>query len=453
MDKLRAFFGNRWFRFAVVALCYTLWVIWLGSWWWLLGLGVIFDLYITRKVKWAFWKKRYAPGEKRNWALDWLDALIFALVAATFLKMFFFEAYMIPSSSMENSLMTGDYLFVSKLKYGPRVPQTPLTVPLTHNRFMGRESYSTLIRNEYRRMKGWGKVQRFDPVVFNFPNGDTVLAQVPTADYHELARIYGKDYVVRDYGPLIVRPKDKKDHYVKRCVAVAGDTLRVQGGKVFVNGAPEPYISGVQYSYRVVTDGSRLNEKTLDKLGISRAEAAFDAKLPGYAYLPMNEENAARLAEIKSVVSVNRNVDTYPPDYPDSPTSLFPFTATPAYAWTRDNMGPLWIPQAGATVPLTQENLCLYLRIIRDYEDNQVETRADGSIWVNGAQATSYTFRQDYYFMMGDNRHNSLDSRYWGFVPEDHIVGHPVVVWFSTDKNKAFPFNIRWKRLLKTNFQ
>lgn len=452
MSRIRDFFKNKWLRFTVAALCYTLWVVWLGSYWWLLGLVIVFDSYITKKVKWAFWKKRYKKGEKHNVWLDWLDALIFALVAATFLKMFFFESYKIPSSSMENSLMTGDYLFVGKLKYGPKVPQTPLTVPLTHNRFLGKESYSTLIRNPYRRMRGYSKVQRFDPVVFNFPNGDTVLAQIPMADYHEQVRFYGKEATVRSYGPLIVRPTDKKDHYVKRCVAVAGDTLQIKDGVLYVNGRREPFIEGVQCGYTVVTDGSKINDKILIKFKISLGEAAFDFRLPGYGSLFMNEKTAARISRLKNVVSVTRNIDAYPPDYPDSSLSLFPYRGTSgAFAWTRDQYGPLWIPRKGVTVPLSPDNLALYARIIRDYEHNDLEVRQDKA-YIDGKLCEQYTFTMDYYFMMGDNRHNSLDSRYWGFVPEDHVVGSPAIIWFSIDKYRNFPQNIRWGRLFKTNF-
>ena len=218
------------------AVLYVLWVIWLGNYWWLFGLIVIFDLYITKKVKWLFWKKEYKEGEKHNALLDWIDAIVFALVVVTFINMFFFQAFKIPSSSMESSLYTGDHLFVSKLTYGPRVPQTPLTIPFTHNVIFGKESYSTAIQNQYRRLKGFRNVKRGDYVVFGFPHGDTVLKKDPMADYYAYVRDAGRDYVLRHYGPVVVRPMDKKDHYVKRCVAIPGDTLEVKAGVVYVNG-------------------------------------------------------------------------------------------------------------------------------------------------------------------------------------------------------------------------
>lgn len=310
-----------------------------------------------------------------NWVLDWVDAILFAVVVVTLINTFWFQSFKIPSSSMEKTLYTGDHLFVSKLTFGARMPETPLTIPFTHNVFFGKESYSTSVRWKYRRLPGFREIRRGDAVVFNFPNGDTVLVNYPSDDYHALVRFFGKEQV-RSLGPVVVRPMDKKDHYVKRCVALHGDTLEVRDGLVWVNGEKQEVYPGIQLS---------------------------------------------------------RNLETEA-DYRE----IFPFS--PAYSWTRDYFGPLWIPEAGATVALTRENLPLYERIIRDYEGGDVQ---------KALEEGSYTFRQNYYFMMGDNRHNSLDSRYWGFVPEDHIVGRPAVIWLSTNKGKAFPKNIRWNRFLK----
>ena len=375
--SLKEFTRNRWTKFTFWALLYVIWVIWLGNFWWLLGLGVIFDIFITKKVHWNFWKKRYKEGEKRSAANEWLDAVIFAVIVVSFINIFFFQAFKIPSSSMERTLYTGDHLFVSKLTYGPRLPQTPLTVPFTHNVIFGKESYSTLIQKDYKRLKGFRNVRRGDIVVFGFPNGDTVLRKAPSEDYYSLCRFYGKQKVVSSLGPVIARPADKVDHYVKRCVAVPGDTLEIREGLVWIDGVKQETYPGMQ---------------------------------------------------------ISRNIEKVQSDYRE----IFPFS--PDYTWTRDEFGPLWIPEKGATVELTRENLPLYERIIRVYEHSSVE---------EALAAGSYTFKQDYYFMMGDNRHNSLDSRYWGFVPEDHIVGRPVVIWLSTDEGKRFPKNIRWGRFLK----
>lgn len=445
--NLKELYYNKWVRLTFWSVLYLLWVIWLGNYWWLFGLVPIFDQHITRKVKWLFWKKEYKEGEPRNTLLDWLDAIIFAVVFVTFINIFFFQAFKIPSSSMESSLLTGDHLFVSKLTFGPRIPQTPLTIPFTHNVIFGKESYSTLIQNEYRRLKGFRNVERGDYVVFGFPDGDTVLTKAPADDYYAVCRFYGKEYAVKSYGPLIVRPADKKDHYVKRCVAIHGDTLSVVNGRVYVNSQAQEVWPGVQTTYNVVTDGSRINLKTLEKLGLNLSELSFDESLPGYPQMPLT---AAMLEQIKAcanVRSVEEQVDVYPPDYPDSYLMLFPFKED--FRWTRDNYGPLWIPEAGATVRLDSHNIALYERIIRVYEKNELKITSDGHFIINGKETDEYTFKQDYYFMMGDNRHNSLDSRYWGFVPEDHIVGRPALIWLSTDSAKSFPSNVRWKRFLK----
>ena len=385
--SLKEFTGNKWTKFVFWALLYIAWVIWLGNFWWLFGLIVIFDIYITRKVRWNFWKKRYKEGEKHSAWNEWLDAIIFAVIFVTFINIFFFQAFKIPSSSMERTLYTGDHLFVSKLAYGPRVPQTPLTIPFTHNQIFGKESYSPLIQKDYRRLKGFGQVKRGDCVVFGFPNGDTVLRKAPAEDYHTLVRILGRDKVAA-LGETIVRPVDKKDHYVKRCVALPGDTLEVKEGLVWINGIKEDALPGLQFSYRVVTNGQKINSKTLEKLGLNSSQLYYGPSLPG------------------------------------SPAMILP----PGR------------PQKGVTVKLTEENPPLYERISTAYENSDRQ---------QALQAGEYTFKQDYYFMMGDNRHNSLDSRYWGFVPEDHIVGRPAVIWLSTDAGKRFPNNIRWRRFLK----
>jgi signal peptidase I len=449
MNKIRAIRTNKWMKFTTVAVCYLLWVIWLGNYWWLVGLPVIFDLYISKKVRWAFWKKNYRKGEKRNAVLDWIDAIIFALVAATFLRMYFLEAYMIPTSSMERSLLTGDYLFVSKVAYGPRVPETPLSLPLVHNTLpiVNTPSYAEWIRWDYRRLAGFGSVERDEVVVFGFPHGDTVLSKAPQEDYYKHVRFSGAEYVQRMLGPVIVRPTDKKDNYVKRCVAVAGDSIEIRAGKAWVNGLPQKVIDGIQYTYTVRTNGMEINERMLDKWDVSYNETRFEAELPGYSNLPLTEKALEALKKLPNIVDVVQNNDVYPPDYPDSPLSIFPFTAS--NRWTRDNFGPLWVPKKDATVALTVENLPLYQRIISVYEHNTLEVRDDDRIYINGQPADSYTFRMNYYFMMGDNRHNSLDSRYWGFVPENHVVGKPAFIWFSTDRYKSFPKNIRWGRLFK----
>jgi len=400
--KIKAVLTNRWVSLGFWSLLYILWVVWLENYWWLFGLVVIFDLHITRKVKWAFWKKTYKEGEKHNVWLDWLDAIVFAVIVVTFLNIFFFQAFVIPSPSMSDTLLEGDHVFVSKLSYGPRIPQTPLTVPFTHNTLFGGESYSTLIQNGYRRMAGFGKVERGDIVVFNFPLGDTILTRMPHIgvnrfgeavllepgmphyaesqplfnDYYEACRAEGREKVLSLWGPVKVRPADKTDHYVKRCVALPGDTLEVREGLVYIDGVKQKRDEGIRISSDI--------------------------------YRVPNEDSA----------------------------NLFPYYSADS-SWTRDFYGPLWIPAKGESVVLTEGNLPVYQRLIETYEGGKAEI---GQL---------YTFKQDYYFMMGDNRHHSLDSRYWGFVPEDHIVGKPFMIWLSLDPRKPFPSNIRWNRFFK----
>ena len=444
--SLKELYHNKWARFGFWAVLYILWVIWLGNYWWLFGLIPIFDGHITKKVKWTFWKKEYKEGEKRNMLLDWLDAVIFAVIVVTFINTFFFQAFKIPSSSMESSLYTGDHLFVSKLAYGPKLPQTPLTIPFTHNVIGKSESYSTLLQNKYRRLKGFGQVEEGDYVVFAFPHGDTVLVKDPAGDYYTYLRIYGRDYTIGKYGPIKVRPADKKDHYVKRCVAVAGDTLEIKDGQVYVNSQEQTVWPGVQNTYCVVTDGKRLNPRYIDKLGLNVGELWYDPALPGYPQMALTAEMLEQVKSNPIVRSVTMNVEEYSREYNSSEKLIFPFS--PDYKWTRDNFGPLWIPAKDVTVELTLENLPLYQRIITSYEGNDLEVK-DGKIYINSEEVQTYTFKQDYYFMMGDNRHNSLDSRYWGFVPEDHIVGKPALIWLSIDGNERFPKNIRWRRFFK----
>ncbi len=432
----------KWRKFALWGILYLAWVVWLGNYWFLLGLPVIFDGCVTGKVHWRFWRKRGAV--KQGAVREWIDAIIFAVVVVTFINMFFFQAFKIPSSSMESTLYTGDHLFVSKLAYGPKVPQTPLTIPFTHNVLpSGKKSYSTLIQNPYRRLKGWGKVKREDIVVFCFPNGDTVLTQMPAADYYALVRSTSRDYAIRRWGPLMVHPKDKKDHYVKRCVALPGDSLYLQDAALYVNGEAVAMPEHAQLCYTVVTKSGKLSRKTLNEIGVNVSELYYDASLPGYHHMALSKEMARALQEKSDVISIEAEIEKA---VSGGDVEIFPFDAS--LGWTRDNFGPLWVPKKGETVSLTSANLPLYHRIITSYEGHTLEEK-NGLIYIDGAQADSYTFEMDYYFMMGDNRHNSLDSRYWGFVPEDHIVGKPRVIWLSTDKNQRFPKNIRWGRFLK----
>jgi signal peptidase I len=430
-------------RYAIASVIYILFIIWLRNPVWFVGLLVIFDLYFTKYVKWAFWKKRYKEGEKRNSWFEWLDAIVFALIVATIVRTFFLEAYVIPTSSMEKSLLVGDYLFVSKVAYGPKVPNTPLSIPLVHNQIslLGKtfESYSKLIKLPNKRLAGFGKIKRNDVVVFNFPNGDTIVQDHPEIiDYHQAKRNH---WLNNNRYKLVARPVDKKDNYVKRCVAIPGDTLEIRHSQLYINGETAKDFPGQEYSYTVVIKGE-LSDKALSQLGLSSEDIRNSGKnqgVRGYSNLTLTQKAFETLKSSTSVVSITRN-EAYS-------ESCFPFSDN--YRWSIDNYGPLWIPAKGATINIDTVNICLYQRIIQAYEKKRLEIR-DGKIYIEGQEATTYTFDMDYYFMMGDNRHGSYDSRSWGFVPEDHIVGKPSFIWFSSDKDKSFPMNIRWKRLFNT---
>ncbi len=432
---------KRWAKFGIAALLYLAIVVWLGNYWLLLGLPVLFDIYISGWVHWFFWRKRGVARQK-GW-VDWVDALLFASVAALLLRLLLFEAYTIPSGSMEKSLLIGDYLFVSKVAYGPKMPNTPLAVPFTHNTLpftRWAPSFVDWIQRPYNRRPGLGRVQRNDAVVFHFPEGDTVIAQLQDRSYYAVVRELGRDYVRKNY-ELLVRPVDKRENYIKRCVGLPGDTLRVVEGRVEVNGEPVAEAPGLQRNYVVQTNGTMINERILDGLGISIADRFWLPAMAQYR-MPLTSAMVSRIDSLPNVLYCRPFVS-----HDAELMNRYIFPQSPSYPWTEDNFGPLWIPCKGGTVQLTPMNLALYRRAIEVYEGNRVEVDSAGAIRINGQETRQYTFRMDYYFMMGDNRHNSLDSRFWGFVPEDHIVGKAVLVWFSLDKERRFPGNIRWGRI------
>lgn len=435
---------NKWFKFAVAGLIYLLWVLWLQNFWWLIGLGVIFDMYITKKVHWSFWKKKNAPDGKQTKVVEWVDAIIFAIIAATFIRMFFIEAYTIPTSSMEKSMLIGDYLFVSKTSYGPKLPNTPLSFPFVHHTMplsKTKKSYVEWIKKPYKRIAGFGKVKNNDVVVFNFPEGDTVAVNVQNQSYYQLVRSYGRDRVWKEketFGDIIARPVDKRENYIKRCVGIAGDVLEYKNGQLFVNGKEQQHFPGMQYDNVVTTDGTGINKRMLDEMKIAEDDRHMASNTQ--YFFPLTQENEEKLKAMKNVTSVQRTL------IPDAnwDQNIFPYSSN--YPWNVDNFGPLEIPKKGQTVKLTIDNLPLYKRIIDLYEANDLKV-TDSTIYINGAVADSYTFKMDYYWMMGDNRHNSADSRYWGFVPEDHIVGKAVFIWLSMDKDQPFYNKVRWSRL------
>jgi signal peptidase I len=378
------------------------------------------------------------PKKKKSFVREWVDAALFAVIAATLIRTFFFEAYTIPTGSMEGTMLVNDYLFVSKLAYGPRVPMTPLAVPLVHNTMplTGGKSYTEAVEWGYHRVPGFGHVERNDVVVFNYPAGDTVMAEKPEADYYSLCRARSREAVFNNF-TIITRPVDKKENYIKRCIAIPGDVLEIKDARVYINGAPNVLFPHSKLNYLVTTNGRMPGVDDNIEQGERYNNNIFIYNL--------ENDQVEQVKKAPNVVSVTQFIQ-YPAGVaPTEPAEwVFPLD-TANYKWNRDNFGPLTIPKEGTTVQLTPQNIAIYRRVIRNYEKNTLEEQ-NGKIIINGKEATSYTFKMDYYWMMGDNRHNSLDSRYWGFVPVDHVVGKAWFVWMSYGEGGMLK-DMRWKRL------
>jgi len=379
------------------------------------------------------------PDIKKGWAREWVDAIIFAVVAATIIRTFLFEAYTIPTSSMEKSMLVGDYLFVSKIAFGPRLPMTPISFPFVHHTLpftKSTKSFVEWIEFPYYRFPGLETVHRNDPVVFNYPEGDTVSTRFQSnASYYRLVKEYGRKRVwtdKRNFGDIVVRPVDKRENYVKRCIAISGDTLQIINRQVYINGKAVENPKESETTYYVLTDGSSFNPKVLERLDITESNRTNE---PGVFVMDMTEEVKKQIEKfsiVKKIIPINDEPGKWDPD-------TFPFDST--YKWNRDNYGPIYIPKKGVPIPLNTGNISLFSRMITVYEGNTLDIK-DKVILINGTPVDSYTPKLNYYWMMGDNRHNSVDSRYWGYVPEDHIVGKPELIWFSENKGK-----IRWNRL------
>jgi len=488
---------RQWIKFIIVLVLYLLFLYWVKSWLGLIIVPFIYDAYISKKINWQWWKDREGPI---RFVMSWVDAIVFALVAVYFINQFFFQNYVIPSSSLEKSLLTGDYLFVSKLSYGPRIPQTPLTVPLTQHTLPigGMKSYIEWPHWDYRRVKGLGHVELNDIVVFNYPAGDTICSEVPYQTYY-YDLCYGLGYQIYEqtygpipdnmeqlldsmptlqrmaffsqiyaagkaaiqnnwaqYGDIDTRPTDRRENYVKRCVGLPGQTLQIMDRIIYLDGKANKEPDLVQYGYTVVfKEGSVLTDDFMDEQGITCEDLGYPKGSQGddihftrrtvIDAMPLTKATKAALEQRKDLVESIEINDTPPAD---DWRKVYPQNGN--MHWTRDNYGPIWIPKKGESIDITLENLPIYERCIRAYEGNKLEVKADGKIYINDQPATKYTFKLDYYWMMGDNRHNSADSRYWGFVPEDHIVGKPIFIWWSSDPDRGlFSGGIRWSRLFR----
>ena len=355
-------------------------------------------------------KKKEAPKVKKSKTREWVDAIVFAVVAATIIRGLLFSAYAIPSGSMEGTELTGDYLFVSKCSYGPRMPFTPVAIPFTEPRIgilMNMKSYWDGIQWPYMRIPGFTHVKKGDIVVFNKPSETGT-------------------------------PIDQQTTLIKRCQATAGDTLTIVNAQVYINGKAAPNAPKAQTSYNVTFSTQDFNQQVLSDLNI---EVAGQTGANTYEMV-IPVDNLATFKSypfVKSVVPVVATAGVYSEE-------IFP--NNPKFKWNLDNFGPLVIPKKGMTIPLNDSTVILYKQAIEYYEGSRLG-RSGSGYTLNGKPATAYTFKMDYYWMMGDNRHNSLDCRFWGYVPEDHIIGKAVITWFSTDPNKGFPSNIRWSRILR----
>jgi len=381
---------------------------------------------------------------KKSAAREWIDAAAFAVVAATLIRTFVFEAYTIPTPSEEKTLLVNDFLFVSKWAYGPRIPNTPVAMPFVHHSlpYSSTKAYSEIIHIPYTR---WfpSPVKRNDAVVFNFPENDTLINDEENfgsrTTYYEAVRVMGREAVWAEYGPekrdiIITRPVDKRENFIKRCVAIAGDTLEVRSGIVFINGKPQPLFPQSERMYKAI--GFVPDEDNLKAMGIHVRTEQGDIRTEADGSMLVNITNEEK-ASLSPANAAKFATYIEPPG-----NRLFPYYNASS-GWSADNYGPLWIPAKGASITLTPDNLIRYRRCIVAYEGNKLEVN-NGKVFINDKEASTYTFKMDYFWLMGDNRHNSLDSRYWGFVPEDHVVGKASLIWFSWEKGP------RWSRIFKS---
>lgn len=465
-ERLSRVKPTRWWRFGIVSAIFIGWVAWLGSWWVILFWPLLADIYLTQFIPWNAWK--FSKNKTVRAVMSWVDAIVYALVLVYFIFLFIGQNYQIPSSSLEKTLLTGDYLWVNKMVYGPRVPETPLHFPLAQNTLFGCKSYIEKPQWEYHRLKGVRSVERYDIVVFNFPAADTVYtANGNNPYYYQAAVSLGiqalqqqgelaassieqlQAMVVENYericsvgssaikthpeqfGDVLWRPVDRRDAYVKRCVGLPGEKLQIRDGIVYIDGKALPEPENMQRNYELA---SSVPDEILDQIKVSQEARQNPMGMP--LTRSMQANLAAQGYQSSLVADTEDDI-------------LFTYPMNMVKRWTHNNYGPVWIPKKGETLQLTLQNLPVYERCIRNYENNSLETR-DGKIYINGKISKSYTFKLDYYWMMGDNRDNSSDSRYWGFVPEDHVIGTPMFVIVSFDPDKSFlSGKIRWNRIFK----
>jgi signal peptidase I len=431
----------RYLSFFLSGFFWSMLVIWIGLFFLLPLNFVLFDLFITRRVDWTL--RSYGLPRTLQAVIEWTSIVLLALICSFTIKVLFVETYKIPTPSMEETLLAGDYIFVSKLSYGPRLPHTPLAIPFYHNKLpSGKKSYSERLKMPHKRLNGFSRVKHGDIIVFNFPEGDTMVVQYPGQNYYSLVRQYGRDYILSEF-EIITHPVDKRENYIKRCIGLPGDTVFVSQGKIQVNGQQKSELPLQKYKYYVTTRGTPLPDPLLDSLKILKSAVTYNP-INSLHVLYLANENVPSLRSFPGVRSISRYTE---------PTLSFPnqeiFPHNPYFRWTGDNFGPLKIPARGDSIQLSLSNLPIYQRLIQIYEENQLEVK-DGVILINGQETSTYVFQMDYYFVMGDNHHNSADSRYWGFVPEDHLLGKAVMVLFSVKPDTPFIGGLRKERIFRS---
>ena len=432
--------GWRYLGFLVAGLIWSLLAVWTNLWYLLIFNLVLFDLFVSRKVDWTL--RRYGLPRFIQASIEWLSIFLLAILISFSIKILVVEAYKIPTPSMEETLLAGDFIFVSKLAYGPRLPQTIMAIPFFHNKLpSGKKSYSERIKLPYKRLKGFSKVNRNDIIVFNFPEGDTMVVQYPGQNYYSLVRQYGRDYILSEFD-VITHPVDKRENYVKRCIGLPGDTLQVINGEIIINGEVKPKLPMQKLKYYVSTTGSPLPDSLLDSLKILKSSVTYNP-VNSLHVLFLTGENLESLREYPTVRSIKQYSE---PTLSFQNQEIFPHSSD--YRWTGDNLGPLVVPSRGDTIRINATALPLYKRIIDVYEHNELQVK-DGVILINGVPSDTYVIKMDYFFVMGDNHHNSADSRYWGFVPEDHLLGKAVTVWFSIEPDKSLLDGLRKERIFR----
>ena len=455
-------------KLSIILVLYILFLIWVKSWMGIIVIPFIIDCYTTRFIPWNWWKNSKSAVVRK--IMGWVDAIVFALVAVYFVHLYLFQNYVIPTSSLEKSLLVGDYLFVSKCNYGPRKPQTPLSMPLTQHTMpvTGGKSYIDAIQWDYERVPGLENIKRGDIVVFNYPAGDVATTNPEVIDFHSLCyeigkqlnpdlivdasagkdarKVYetyyndGKKYIAERpniFGEIVYRPVDRRENYVKRCVGLPGNTLEIKDKVIYIDGKQAEQPENVQFNYNVQL-AQNMPENLRRNLGISKEDLTM---LRHTGQLPLTHDSYLKLEKNTKLV---KDISIVENNYTQG---IYPLNGNTG--WTVDNYGPVWIPKRGESIELTPDNIAIYERPIVAYEGNTLDVK-DGKIFINGKESNSYTFKMDYYWMMGDNRHNSADSRCWGFVPEDHIVGKPLFIWLSLDKDRGwFDGKIRWERMFR----